>query len=154
MSRKLTPKQQRFIEEFLIDVNASRAATRSGYSSRCSKEIGHENLTKPHILEGILKAMKERSERTKIDADYVLTQAVKLHERCMQEVRPLPDNKGNHQQDEDGNYLFVFNANGAARALELIGKHTSIQCFKEKRGLSGDVLPTVIIHDPGRFLKE
>jgi len=154
MEKKLTAKQQLFVEHYLVNLNAKVAAVQAGYSPKSAKSIGFENLTKPDIQSEITKAMAKRAERVKIDADYVLSQAVKLHERCMQEIRPFTDQKGRHIQDEDGNYLFTFNASGAARALEIIGKHTSIQCFKEKRELSGDGLPTVVIHDPGRLLEE
>ena len=53
----MTPKQQRFVEEFLIDLNATQAAIRAGYSENAAKEQGYENLTKPHIAEAIAEAM-------------------------------------------------------------------------------------------------
>jgi len=46
---KLTPKQQRFCDEYLIDLNATQAAIRAGYSKKSAKEIGTQNLTKLHI---------------------------------------------------------------------------------------------------------
>lgn len=62
MSR-LTPKQKRFCDEYLIDLNATQAAIRAGYSEKTAKEIGCENLTKPHIRDYIDARMgtKERS---------------------------------------------------------------------------------------------
>lgn len=45
----LTDKQQRFVDEYLIDLNATQAAIRAGYSEKTAKEIGSENLTKPNI---------------------------------------------------------------------------------------------------------
>lgn len=129
---KLTAKQGRFVEEYLIDLNATQAAIRAGYSAKTAYSIGQENLSKPEIAEAVCEANAQRSERTKIDADYVLQQAVKLHERCMQEVRPLLDRKGGQISDDDGSPLFVFNASGAAKALELVGKHVNVQAFREK----------------------
>lgn len=61
---RLTAKQKRFIEEYLIDMNATQAAIRAGYSPDSAKEIGCENLTKPNIKAAIDKAMAERSRRT------------------------------------------------------------------------------------------
>lgn len=128
----LTAKQQTFVEEYLIDLNATQAAIRAGYSEDTARAIGCENLTKPDIASAIAEAFKARSERTQIDADYVLRQAVKLHERCMQEVSPVTDRKGDQVYDGAGNPLFEFNATGAAKGLELVGKHVNVQAFADK----------------------
>lgn len=135
--KKLTTKQRLFVKEYIVDMNATQAAIRSGYSKNTAGAIGHENLKKPEIAMAIVEAMTKREERVEIDSDYVLKQAVKLHERCMQEVEPFTDRKGNHIHDGEGNGLYVFNAAGSAKALELVGKHTSVQAFKEQVGLSG-----------------
>ncbi len=74
----LTAKQARFVEEYLIDLNATQAAIRAGYSEATARSIGAENLTKPDILEAIIEAQAKRSERTKIDADYVLQRLVAI----------------------------------------------------------------------------
>lgn len=69
---KLTEKQKRFIEEYLIDLNATQAAIRAGYSPNSARDIGSENLTKPDIRARIDEALAERSRRTGINADRVL----------------------------------------------------------------------------------
>ena len=56
MNAKLTPKQQRFIDEYLIDLNATQAAIRAGYSPRTARQIGQENLSKPVIAAAVAKA--------------------------------------------------------------------------------------------------
>jgi phage terminase small subunit len=58
--KKLTAKQQRFCDEYLIDLNATQAAIRAGYSQKTAKQIGQENLTKPDIKEYIEKRMAEK----------------------------------------------------------------------------------------------
>lgn len=68
----LTDKQLRFCEEYLIDLNATQAAIRAGYSEDTAKSIGCENLTKPNIQESITRMKVERSQRTQITADRVL----------------------------------------------------------------------------------
>ena len=68
----LTAKQQRFVEEYLVDLNATQAAIRAGYSEKTARDIGHENLAKPNIAEAIAEAQAKRSERTRITADMVL----------------------------------------------------------------------------------
>ena len=60
----MTKKQKRFIEEYLIDLNATQAAIRAGYSPDTAQQMGSENLSKPVISAEISKAMAERSRRT------------------------------------------------------------------------------------------
>lgn len=74
----LTHKQWLFVQEYIVDLNATQAAIRAGYSVDTAKEIGYENLTKPHVRSAIQEAMNLRSERTKITADRVLTELAKL----------------------------------------------------------------------------
>lgn len=74
----LTAKQQLFVKEYLVDLNATQAAIRAGYSAKTAEVIGHENLRKPKIAEAIEKAMDKRSERTEITADRVLQELAKI----------------------------------------------------------------------------
>lgn len=63
--KKLTPKQELFCQEYLVDLNATQAAIRAGYSASTAKEIGCENLTKPHISERIQEALAGRLEKAR-----------------------------------------------------------------------------------------
>lgn len=74
----LTKKQKRFVEEYLIDLNATQAAIRAGYSPETAKAIGCENLTKPNIKEYIDKAIAERSKRTGINQDRVIRELARI----------------------------------------------------------------------------
>ena len=140
MNTKLTPKQERFISEYLVDLNATQAAIRAGYSRNSARQIGVENLSKLVIAAAVAKAKQERSEATKIDAEWVLREAVALYERCIGEVRPALHPKSRRQmRDSDGNLLFTFQAATAARVLELIGKHTEIAAFKDHLEISGGI---------------
>lgn len=78
MRRAMTPKQQRFVDEYLIDLNATQAAIRAGYSARTAHATGHENLSKPEIAAAIQAAMDERAKRTEITADRVLQELAKI----------------------------------------------------------------------------
>jgi phage terminase small subunit len=69
---KLTPKQRRFVDEYLVDLCATRAAIRAGYRPKTARAIGHENLTKPDIRAAIDQVVAERATRTRIAADQVL----------------------------------------------------------------------------------
>ena len=75
---KLTPKQSRFVDEYLVDLNATQAAIRAGYSERTAQMIGSENLSKPIISEKIALAQAERSKRTQVTSDRVVTELAKI----------------------------------------------------------------------------
>ena len=70
--KKLTVKQQRFCDEYLIDLNATQAAIRSGYSKKTARQIGQENLTKPDIKEYIEKKMKQKEKELIADSEEVM----------------------------------------------------------------------------------
>src|SRR5262245_17125953 len=73
MSRRgLTRKQQRFVEEYLRDLNATQAAIRAGYSARNADKIGSQLVGKTRVAEAIAAAQTERSEKTRITAARVL----------------------------------------------------------------------------------
>ena len=75
---KLTAKQQLFVEEYLVDLNATQAAIRAGYSADTAGAIGAENLKKPHIRARIDKAMAERSKRTGVNADRIVCELARV----------------------------------------------------------------------------
>lgn len=74
----LTKKQKLFVEEYLIDLNATQAAIRAGYSPDTAYSIGQENLKKPEIKNAIDKALAERSRRTGINQDRVLMELARI----------------------------------------------------------------------------
>ena len=74
----MTKKQKRFVEEYLIDLNATQAAIRAGYSPETAYSIGSENLKKPEIRACIEKAMAERSKRTGINQDRIIMELAKI----------------------------------------------------------------------------
>lgn len=77
-SGRLNPKQQRFVEEYLVDLNATRAARDAGYSARRASEIGYQLLQHPTVAAAIQQAKAGRSERTRITADRVLEEIAAL----------------------------------------------------------------------------
>lgn len=74
----LTPKQQRFVDEYLVDLNATQAAIRSGYSRRSAAEQGHDLLRKPQVAAAVQAGQAARAERTGITADRVLTELARI----------------------------------------------------------------------------
>lgn len=77
-ARGLTPKQAAFCAEYLIDLNATQAAIRAGYSARTARQAAAENLSKPDIQTEVSRLMAERAARVEITADDVLAELLKL----------------------------------------------------------------------------
>lgn len=75
---KLTKKQRVFVDEYLIDLNATQACIRAGYSARNADVIGPQLLGKTWVAEAIQSAMRERSARTGITADRVVAEIAKI----------------------------------------------------------------------------
>ncbi|WP_342612475.1 terminase small subunit [Burkholderia ambifaria] len=169
--KKLTAKQQRFVDEYLIDLSATAAARRAGYSERTARVIANENLTKPDIQAAISAAMKARSERTKIDADRVLTRMVEIDEMDVLDImnddmslKPVSEWPKVWRQYLSGFDLAeLFEGNGDAREmvgilkkikwpdklknLEMLGRHFGM--FNDRVRLQGDKNAplTVVIKD-------
>ena len=75
---RLTEKQARFVAEYLVDMNATEAAKRAGYSEKTAYSIGFENLRKPEIQEAVQVAMADRAKRTEITQDMVIRELAKV----------------------------------------------------------------------------
>jgi len=131
--KKLTDKQQRFVEQYLVDLNATQATIRAGYKEKRAYQIGHENLRKPEIEAAVQDEMNKRSERTEITQDFVLNGIVENIKRCEQ-AEPVLDRKGNqiYVNTPDGVIVpaYVYDAKNALKGYELLGKH--LKLFTEK----------------------
>lgn len=130
---KLTDKQKRFVEEYLIDLNATQAAIRAGYSEDTARQIGAENLSKPVIQEAIQQAQNKRSERTQITQDDVIRRLI--------EIADISTGKKSITETEiartEGGVVVgtdvektCFEPHAANKALELLGKHLGM--FKDR----------------------
>ncbi len=124
----MTEKQEQFVREYLIDLNATQAAIRAGYSVKTAYRIGANLLQKSSVREAIEKAQAERAKRVELTADYVLDGLREVAERCRQ-AEPVLDRKGNPTGE------YQFDSGGANRALELLGKHLGL--FVERKELTG-----------------
>jgi phage terminase small subunit len=74
----LTAKQKRFVAEYMLDLNATQAAIRAGYSPKTARVVGSENLTKPDIERAIAEAQGAREKRLDISADHVLEELARI----------------------------------------------------------------------------
>ena len=133
----LKGKQARFVDEYLIDLNATQAAIRAEYSEKTARQQGQRLLTIADIAVAVAQAQTQRAKRTEITQDYVLTNIVETLERCRQ-VRPVLAADGNPVMVEtaDGTFTpaFKFDAANALKAVELLGKHLSM--FTDKVDLT------------------
>lgn len=159
MAKKLTKKQQVFVEEYLVDLNATQAAIRAGYSADTANVIGCENLTKPNIQQAIAEQMAERSKRTGVNQDRVVLELARIafinpknlinpvdasikpeatedDLACIQsvKVKTMDGAKGSSVERE-------IRLNDKMKALELLGKHLGM--WNDKADVSVSI-PIVI----------
>lgn len=137
---RLTPKQQRFVQEYLIDLNAAASARRAGYSVRtadAAAKTGSRLLRQQAVRLAIRRAMLERQKRTEITADYVLSNLMEIVERSMQRA-PVLSRRGEQLVDGENRHVWRFDGRTASRALELMGRHLGM--FAEHARTSGGEL--------------
>ena len=148
----LTKKQKLFVEEYLVDLNATQAAIRAGYSPDSARQSGNDNMKNPYISARIDKAMAERSKRTGVNADRVVMELAKIAFVNANEVidpktatireDAVPEDTAAIQSvkvktfGEDGLEREIKMAD-KLKALELLGKHLGM--FKDKVELSGSL---------------
>lgn len=116
----LTDKQERFCQEYLIDLNGTQAAIRAGYSENSAKEEASRQLTKANVQERIKVLQEQIALRLEISQDWVLKRFKDISDRCMT-AEPVM------MRDEDGNIVesgeYKFDSSGANKATEAIAKH-------------------------------
>lgn len=149
----MTPKQQRFVEEYLIDLNATQAAIRAGYSAKTARQIGDENLSKPDIAAAVAKAKADRAEEVGVDARWVLK---RLAAEAEADLADLYDDSGNLLNvkqwpliwrqglvagvetvrekggDDEISSVDKIKISDRIKRIELIGKHVDISAFAER----------------------
>lgn len=129
---KLTDKQKRFVEEYLVDLNATQAAIRAGYSEQTGYSIGQRLLKKVEVQEAIQQAQNKRSERTQITQDEVIRRLIENVDISMGKkatVITIPSKSENGEVMGNDVAQFVYEPSAANKALELLGKHLGI--FKD-----------------------
>lgn len=145
----LTDKQEMFCREYLIDLNATQAAIRAGYSEKTANRTGSENLSKPDIAQRIIDLKSERIERVEINADYVLRRLVEIDEMDVLdillangELKPIAQwpkvwrttlsaMDVTEMAGDAAGLLKKIKWPDKVKNLELLGKHVTVQAFKD-----------------------
>lgn len=162
--QKLTPKQALFVQEYLVDLNATRAAIRAGYSKKTACRIGGELLTKTCVAESIQKAQEERSKRVELSQDKVLEELARIafsdpravvtwseHGVVIKDSTTLTDDEAatvsevSRTETKDGGTTRIKQYD-KLKALELLGKHLGI--FTPKQDISEPTSITVTFANP------
>ncbi|WP_428945288.1 terminase small subunit [Pantoea sp. FN060301] len=146
----LTDKQEMFCREYLIDLNATQAAIRAGYSEKTANRTGSENLSKPDIAQRIIELKSSRNERVEVNADYVLRRLVEIDEMDVLdillangELKPIAQWPKVWRTSLSGIDVSEIAGDTAGllkkikwpdkvKNLELLGKHVTVQAFKEQ----------------------
>jgi phage terminase small subunit len=171
MDKKLTPKQQRFIDEYLIDLNASRAALTAGYSPKTAPFIGAENLKKPQIQAALNVSLQRQQQRTEITADWTLREIHKLakfnakklfnSDGSLIPIQDLDDDtaaciggidvsqsfsgSGEDRQVETIKKVKIWDK---GQALDKLAKHFGLYAEDNKRGLNEETLNLILASMP------
>lgn len=147
----ISPKQQRFVDEYLVDLNATQAAIRAGYSKRTAAEQAHDLLRKPQIQALVDEALARRAERVEVKADDVLRELLRLgmsdpagafsEDGSLLPIRKMPVEVRRAissievRTDETGVLITKVKWWDKVKGLDLLGRH--LRLFVERTELTG-----------------
>jgi phage terminase small subunit len=158
---KLTAKQEMFCKEYLVDLNATQAAIRAGYSKKTAQKIGSENLLKPLIANQIQILFDTRAEKVELNSEYVVKRLQSIDEMDVIEIlddemniKPisewpktwrtsisgidLTEISGNNKEEKTISLLKKIKWPDKVKNLELLGRHFKL--FTDKVDLTGDLV--------------
>lgn len=149
---RVTEKQKRFCDEYLIDLNAKQAAIRAGYSEKTAYSIGAENLKKPELQEYIQKRLAEKEEALIAKQDEVLKTLTRIMRREEPETVVVVCKKHKSHYDDSGKKVIddieepvtvpiPTKVSDANKAAEMLGRYYSL--FTDKAQIEGSI-PVVI----------
>lgn len=121
----LTAKQKIFVQEYLVDLNATAAAKRAGYSEKTAYSMGQRLLKNVEVQKAIQKANTARQQRTEITQDYVIGK-----------LKEIADQDASDAQNSDLKY------SNKIKALELLGKH--VGAFEQQKNTADGILADLI----------
>ena len=142
VERPLSAKQQAFVDQYVIDRNASRAYLAVyGGKPKSAGASGARLLKDVRIATEVAQRVAVASEKSTITVAYVLENLTEVVERCMERAPVMvraEDGKGMEQKvDEDGNRVWQFDSRGATAALTLLAKHLGMLKDPKADALNG-----------------
>jgi len=164
----LNAKQERFVEEYLVDLNATQAAIRAGYSEKTAYSMGQRLLKHVEVEKMLAEAQAKRSERVQVDADWVLT---RLAAEATADLADILDDAGAikpvsdwpviwrqglvagfevQENEVDGvkmGQTVKVKLSDRIKRIELIGKHVNVQAFRDQVHQTGAVTLNVTPED-------
>lgn len=148
---ELTPKQELFCHEYVVDLNATQAAIRAGYSEKTARSQGQRLLTNVAIQDQLKTLQAERFKATDLSAEWVLEKIKLLSETCLQMV-PAKENDGGELveiKNDAGEPVYrALDQAGANSALEKLSKHFKLFADRIDHNHSGSVQFNMVYH-PG-----
>lgn len=160
---RLREKQERFCQEYIIDLNATQAAIRAGYSKKTAQEQASRLLLNVMVKSRLAELLEERNQRNKIDADYVLQRLVEIDQMDVidilnndMSIKPVSEwpqcwrryivgfdlaemFEGKGEDREMVGILKKIKWPDKVKNLELLGRHVDVQAFKDRVEHSGEV---------------
>ncbi len=156
-----TPKREQFCIEYIVDFNGAQAAIRAGFAQKGAAKAAFDLMQKPEIAERVMQLIQARSNRTEIDADYVLNRLVEIDQMDVLDIlnddgslklvsewpkvwrtyisgmdlTELFDGRGDER--EMTGLMKKIKWPDKVKNLELIGKHVNVQAFKDRVEHSG-----------------
>ena len=164
----LNAKQAAFVREYLLDLNATQAAIRAGYSHRTAEQQGSRLLSNAKVAEAVQAAQTARAERTEIDADWVLKRLASEATADLADILndaggikpvhewPLIWRQGlvagievqqNVVEGVSAGETVKIKLSDRIKRIELIGKHVNVQAFREQVHQTGAIALTVSPED-------
>lgn len=166
--RGLTGRQRLFVDSYLIDLNATKAAIKAGYAPNNARKYAHQLMQMPHIEKAIADAFAARSERVQIDADWVLQ---RLSQEADADLADILDDKGAIKPVKDWpkvwrkglvagidvqellvegvkvGQIVKLRLSDRIKRIELIGKHVNVQAFRDQVHQTGAITLNVLPED-------
>ncbi len=138
--KALSHKEDRFCLEYIVDYNQTKAAERAGYAEKSAAKKGCLLMKDPRILARIRELQKEQAERLCLSSDLVVIKLLELVDICMAAKPVMEWDYSEHKMSPTGEYQ--IDSKGAAKALELLGKHLGM--FEKNEDTGGDTGPVFI----------
>lgn len=138
--KPLTPREERFCQEYTVDYNQTWAASRAGYSPKSAAKQGCKLMKDPRILARIREIQKELVDRLGVTRERIVLELLDMVDICKAAKPVMRWNYITHQMEESGEY--VIDSKGAAKALELLGKYLGM--FDKQGNPTGDSGPVFI----------